>query len=536
MFRVEVVVLRAIFQSAHSIAEMDQDTKTKFGQPINGCRFTAVALPIFLGCLDVTAASSHAVHHAPSTSLAIALAAQGSQWGAIFSLGVLVAVVLVLAAIGLVLRWHRRGLQQRDAEVFKLVENLRKEVSERKEAQKALEESQKFIMRQERLAAVGQLAAGLAHEFNNIMTIVQGHAAMLMDNPNLDDESTKSLAYVTEGVERMSKLIRQMLAFSSKQVMQQKVLDVRETLGHTSETLSRLLGEKVALSFEIAPRLPPILADPDMFQQIVVNLVVNARDAMSKGGQLTIRAAERSFAAAEIMAKSGRKAGRFVRLSVTDTGTGMDTAIISRLFEPFFTTKEIGKGTGLGLATVHGMVNQHQGWIEVESKLGQGTTFDIYFPASDQPLETEATPEDAPEVRGGKETVLVVEDEAVLRELVREILSIHGYSILEAANGLEGLNVWEENREKVDLLLTDMAMPHGLTGRELADKLRKDVPGLPVVFSSGHSQEMIESTEDAGQCTFYLSKPYTPTLLAQAVRHALDSAQNRETPVAVPTS
>jgi CheY-like chemotaxis protein len=214
----------------------------------------------------------------------------------------------------------------------------------------------------------------------------------------------------------------------------------------------------------------------------------------------------------------------------------MDDATKTHIFEPFFTTKEIGKGTGLGLATVHGMVNQHHGWIEVESKLGRGTTFDIYFPVSDQPLETPAVPEEAPEVLGGNETVLVVEDEAVLRELVREILSIHGYSILEAGNGLEGLTVWEENRGKIDILLTDMAMPHGLSGRELADKLRKDEPGLPVVFSSGHSQEMIESTEDAGQCTFYLSKPYTPTLLAQAVRHALDAARNRETAVAAPVS
>ena len=393
-----------------------------------------------------------------------------------------------------------------------------------------------FILRQERLAAVGQLAAGLAHEFNNIMTIVQGHASMLMANPNLDEESVASLAYITDGVDRMAKLIRQMLAFSRKQVMQQKVLDLRETLGHTSEMLGRLLGEQVALRFEIAPRLPPILADPEMFQQIVVNLVVNARDAMSSGGQLTIRAAESNFAAADIPAKSDRKAGRFVRLSVTDTGSGMDTAIVNHLFEPFFTTKEVGKGTGLGLATVHGMVNQHQGWIEVESKLGLGTTFDIYFPATDQPLEKPAEPDDLAEVRGGKETVLVVEDEAVLRELVREILTLHGYSVLEAANGLEALSVWDENRPKVDLLLTDMAMPHGLTGRDLADKLRKEDPRLPVVFSSGHAQEMIESAEDAGHCTFYLSKPYNPAQLAQVVRLALDSARKRETSVAAPAS
>jgi signal transduction histidine kinase/ActR/RegA family two-component response regulator len=514
--------------------------KTNFAKSKRGCCFPAVVLAVFLGCLCVSARDSAAAVHAPSASLALALAPLVYQWAAIYALGFMLVAVLVLVVVRWAHRWHRRALQQRDDEVFQLVDewtkSLQQEVSERKQAQQALQESQQFILRQERLAAVGQLAAGLAHEFNNIMTIVQGHASMLMDNPNLDEESVKSLAHITEGVDRLAKLVRQILAFSSKQVMQRKALDVRETLGHTSEMLGRLLGEQVALRFEIAPRLPPILADPDMFQQIVVNLVVNARDAMSSRGQLTIRAAESSFAAADIPPKSDRKAGRFVRLSVTDTGSGMDTAIINHLFEPFFTTKDIGKGTGLGLATVHGMVNQHQGWIEVESKLGQGTTFDIYFPATDQALEKPIEPDDQPEVRGGKETVLVVEDESVLRELVREILSIHGYRVLEAANGLEALRVWEENREKVDLLLTDMSMPHGLSGRDLADKLRKEDPRLPVVFSSGYSQEMVERSEDAGQGAFYLSKPYTPVQLAQAVRQALDSSRKRETSVAAPAS
>jgi two-component system, cell cycle sensor histidine kinase and response regulator CckA len=397
-----------------------------------------------------------------------------------------------------------------------------------------LNESQEYVLRQERLAAVGQLAAGLAHEFNNIMTIVQGHAALLKDNPRLDEESAKSVNYISEGMERMAKLIRQMLALSSKQVMQQKALDVQDILRQTSEMLGRLLGEQVRLNLEMAPQLPPILADPDMFQQIMVNLVVNARDAMSSGGQLTIRATESDFAAADIPPKSDRKPGRFLRLSVTDTGSGMDTAIISRLFEPFFTTKDIGKGMGLGLATVRGMVNQHQGWIEVESKLGRGTTFDIYFPATDQVPEKFAEPAELPEVRGGQETVLVVEDEAVLRELVREILSLHGYSVLEAANGLEALIVWEKHSKKVDLLLTDVAMPHGLTGRDLADQFRKENPRLPVIFSSGYTQEMLEANENSGECTFYLSKPYNPTQLAQIVRQALDASQNPKTPTAIP--
>jgi two-component system, cell cycle sensor histidine kinase and response regulator CckA len=431
-------------------------------------------------------------------------------------------------------------LRQRDDEVFQVIDqwtkSLQQEVAEGNQTQRALQENQQSIMRQERLAAVGQLTAGLAHEFNNIMTIVQGHASLLMDHPNLDEESVKSLTHINDGVERMAKLVRQMLAFSRKQVMQQKALDVRETLGHTSDMLSGLLGGQAALHFEIAPQLPPVMADPDMFQQIMVNLVVNARDAMSSGGQLTIRAGEALFTPADIPAKSERKAGRFVHLSVTDTGSGMDAATINHLFEPFFTTKGIGKGTGLGLATVYGIVNQHRGWIEVESKVGQGTTFDIYFPTTDQAPEKPAEEVSQLEVRGGKETVLVVEDELVLRELVREILTTHGYRVMEAADGLEAMKVWEENREQVDLLLTDIAMPHGVSGRDVADKLRKDDPQLPVIFSSGYSREMIERSEDASRGAAYLAKPYNPTQLAQAVRGALDAARKRETALATTAS
>jgi signal transduction histidine kinase/ActR/RegA family two-component response regulator len=429
-------------------------------------------------------------------------------------------------------------LKQRDAEVFQLVDqwtrSLKQEVAERKEAERALQASQEFVMRQERLAAVGQLAAGLAHEFNNIMTIIQGHTSLLMENPNLDEDSIRSLAIINDGVERTARLVKQMLAFSRKQVMQRKPLDVKETLGHTAEMLGRLLGEHVRLDFEIAPRLPAILADPEMFQQIVVNLVVNARDAMSSGGQLTIRADLARFTAADIPAHSDRRIGPFVRLSVSDTGSGMNTAIINRLFEPFFTTKDIGKGSGLGLATVHGMVNQHEGWIEVESQVGKGTTFDIYFPVTGQVPQEAAEPSAAPEVRGGKETVLMVEDELVLRELVREILQSHGYRVLEAANGLQALQVWDQNRGRIDLLLTDVAMPDGMSGRDLASKLRQEQPRLPVIFSSGYSQEMLQNNEAAGPGVTFLSKPYRPLQLAQAVRDALDAAEQADSPLATP--
>jgi two-component system cell cycle sensor histidine kinase/response regulator CckA len=519
---------------------MFRNVKTNFGRMKNRFPLQAVVVLLFCWSLRLSARPGGALGEQPGPSLALVVDPRVYQMIGLYGLGVVLLVLVVMLAGRWVTGWRRKLLQQRDDEVFQLIDDwtksLRQEVAERKQAQRALQENQELMLRQERLAAVGQLTAGLAHEFNNITTIIQGHASLLMDDPNLGEDSVKSLSHITDSVERMAKLIRQMLAFSRKQVMQRKALDLSATLVHTLDMLDGLLGEQVALRLEVAPQLPPIMADPEMFQQMVLNLVVNARDAMNSGGQLTIRAIEVNFGAGDIPSQSERKAGRFVCLSVTDTGSGMDNAIIQHLFEPFFTTKEVGKGSGLGLATVYGMVNQHEGWIEVQSKVGQGTTVELYFPVTDRTPEKSEEPEASTDVRGGKETVLVVEDEVVLRELLREILTSHGYRVLEAANGPEALGVWGENREKVDLLLTDIAMPHGFSGRDLADKLRKDDPRLPVIFSSGYSQEMIERSEDTRLGASYLSKPYNPVQLARSVRRALDGASQRETSVAAPAS
>jgi len=493
---------------------MHQDVKTNFRRTQSGCPLQAVVI-VIVWAYRVSASNSGAYGQEGGNSLASVAKTGDYQMAGLYGLCVIFLVVVLVA------RRTRR---------------LKQEVAESRQAQLALQERQEWVMRQERLAVVGRMTAGLAHEFNNITTIIQGHASLLMDNPKLDEDSIKSLAQITDSVERMAKLIRQMLAFSRKQVMQPKALDLGLTLANTSDTLRGLLGARANLRFEIAPHLPPIMADPEMFQQMVINLVVNARDAMNTGGQLTIRANEAIFVAADIPAQSERKAGRFVRLSVADTGSGMDNETMQHLFEPFFTTKEVGQGSGLGLATVYGMVNQQQGWIEVESKLGRGTTFDLYFPVTDEPLETPEKHETSLEVRGGKETVLVVEDEMILRELLREILTSHGYRVLEAGNGLEAQTIWEESREEVDLLLTDIAMPHGLSGRDLADKLRKDNPRLPVIFSSGYSHEMIERSEDASLGVSYLSKPYNPVQLAQSVRRALDAVNKSVASLAAPAS
>ncbi len=443
------------------------------------------------------------------------------------------AAVIVLAW-RLVQRWRQRTRRQRDEEIFRLVDqwtkSLQQEVAERKQAQRALQESQDWIMRQERLAAAGQLAAGLAHEFNNILTVVQGHAFLLLNNPDLDDESLKSVHHINDGVERTARLIKQMLALSRKQVMLRKPLDMKESLDQTAEMLNRVLSEQVVLKFEIVAHLPPIMADAEMFQQIILNLVVNARDAMSSGGRLTIRADEAKFTANDLPPKSNRKPGRFIRLSVADTGSGMDNAIISHLFEPFFTTKDVGKGSGLGLATVHGMVNQHQGWIEVQSEIGKGTCFDIYFPiAEDSPQKAHAEAEPGA-IRGGKETILMIEDQEALRQLVREVLQNHGYHVLEAPTGSQAIQLWETTQSKVDLLLMDVSTRHDDSGQKMAARFWQDNPRLPVIFICDNTREMIELHGQPSQSVTYLSKPYGPAQLIRAVRDALDALAPVTTP------
>ena len=416
--------------------------------------------------------------------------------------------------------------------MFKLVDewtkSLQQEVLERKQAQKALVESQEIVMRQERLAAVGQMAAGIAHEFNNILTVIQGHAALLMENPSLDEESVKSLNQITSGVERTAKLIRQMLAFSRKQVMQREVLDLSAVATNAVDMLGPLLGESIVVrrSFSRAPLT--VMVDATMIEQIMVNLAVNARDAMPKGGVLTVSTSEVEVTEADAQAKGERRAGKFARLSVADTGCGMDAAVVDHLFEPFFTTKEVGKGVGLGLATVYGMVKQHQGWIEVESQPGKGACFHITLPFTEKPAEEPARSAPLSDVPGGKEIILVVEDEEALRELVREILEGHGYHVLEAGNGVEALRVWEAQGKKVDLLLTDNVMPEGISGRELAEKLMQADPLLPVILTSGYSQDMIERDAGLDGKIKFFSKPYHPAQLAQAVRESLDAGKNGE--------
>ena len=376
----------------------------------------------------------------------------------------------------------------------------------------------------QKLESVGQLAAGVAHDFNNILTIIQGYADCLIARSPSDPATAKALKQISDAARRAAALTRQLLMFSRKQVIQPKVLDMNAVLQNLANMLQRLLGEDVALEFSYAPTVPPIEADTGMLEQVVMNLAVNARDAMPKGGKLSIGTSsvvlDEEFARQHLESRAGTS----VCVTITDTGCGMDRQTLDRIFEPFFSTKEVGKGTGLGLATVYGIVKQHRGWIEVNSQVSCGTSFKVYFPATsrehDVMAETSAAP---PFVRGGKETILLVEDEPVLRELVRDILGHYQYRVIEAASGIEALKAWDEHDGRVDLLLTDMVMPEGMTGIDVAAQLRKRKPGLRVIFTSGYSAEVVGRDFSQSDAAF-LSKPYLPPQLAQLVRQCLDAA------------
>jgi two-component system cell cycle sensor histidine kinase/response regulator CckA len=287
--------------------------------------------------------------------------------------------------------------------------------------------------------------------------------------------------------------------------------------------LRRLLGEDVTLQVNYAPNLPLVHADPGMMEQILMNLSINARDAMPKGGTLFVDTAAVKFDETAARRMAGASPGEYVCVTVKDTGKGIPPEVMPHIFEPFFTTKDVGKGTGLGLATVYGIVQQHKGWIKVSSKVKEETVFQVYLPALADTGELRETVAVPPEIRGGSETVLVVEDETPLRQLVKSVLQRHGYRVLEAESGVDALPIWLQYRDQISLLLTDMVMPHGVSGRELAQRLRGDKPELKVIYSSGYSLAVVGGDMVLREGLNFLQKPYHPRKLAQAVRDCLDA-------------
>jgi PAS domain S-box-containing protein len=374
----------------------------------------------------------------------------------------------------------------------------------------------------QKLESVGQLAAGVAHDFNNILTVIMGYSDTLAGRPDLSADVREPLKLIAEASGRAASLTRQLLMFSRKQVVQLKSLELNMVLQNLDKMLSRLLGEDIVLQTHYGAPLPRIEADTGMLEQVVMNLTVNSRDAMPKGGTLKISTSVARIDSAYVSRNADSRLGTFACLTIRDSGTGMDRKTQERIFEPFFSTKEVGKGTGLGLATVYGIVKQHEGWIEVESAPGQGTTFRIFFPEASEMLSRSAPAAEKLEVTGGRETILVVEDEEVLRELVREILLQYDYQVIEAGSAVEALRVWDAHEGRIDLLLTDMVMPEGMSGKDLAAQLQGRAPELKVIYTSGYSPEVMGTEIERGQSLF-LPKPYLPPQLAQIVRLSLDS-------------
>jgi len=379
------------------------------------------------------------------------------------------------------------------------------------------------LRQSQKMDSLGQLAAGVAHDINNILTIIQGHAGLLLSAAPPDSDAAKSASQIVAASDRAAGFIRHLLAFSRKQIYRTKILDLNAVLRNLELLLPRMLGTPVTLEIKCAEQLPNIAADTALVEQVVMNLAINARDAMPKGGKLIIETSALDLDSASARRYPEGRAGRFVCLSVTDNGCGMEPGVIHRIFEPFFTTKETGKGTGLGLATVYAAVKQLHGWIEVQSQVGAGTTFKIFLPASDQAIAAPATtPPPTENVQGGKETILVAEDESALLELMRSTLGLYHYQVLTASSGQEALEVWERHQGNVDLLLTDLIMPGGMTGRELAVELKSRKPDLKVIFTSGFNASSVGKDATNGDTTF-LPKPYLPEEVARLVRNTLDA-------------
>jgi len=382
------------------------------------------------------------------------------------------------------------------------------------------------LLQAQKMEGIGQLAAGVAHDFNNILTVIQGHSGLIQIRLPETDPCAKSISQVLTASKRAATLVRQLLIFSRKQVTQFRDIDLNETLTNSLAMMERLTGEHIQLDFQPGENLPAIHADDSMIEQVVMNLAVNARDAMPDGGKIHVTTALTTVNRAANPLDPQERHGEFVCLTFTDTGCGMSPEILGRIFEPFFTTKAPGQGTGLGLATVFSIIRQHEGWLEVASQPKQGTTFKLYFPASQSPAVKAAVVDDG-ELKSGRETILVAEDEEPLREMIAELLAYQGYKVLTARSGRHAIEVWAAAGGAIDLLITDMIMPEGILGGELAEILLAEKPGLKVIFTSGYSPEMAGKNISLVEGINFMAKPYSVGKMAQLVRQCLDAPANK---------
>ena len=390
------------------------------------------------------------------------------------------------------------------------------DITERVKMEEQYRQSQK-------MEAIGQLSGGVAHDFNNILTVILGHVGLLGMRKDLPLEIQESAGEIGRAAERAANLTRQLLMFSRRQTLQLRDLDLNEVVTQTTKMLQRVLGENIQMQFRYAPKPLFLHADAGMMDQILLNLAVNSRDAMSKGGRLLIETSEAEIDEGSASQLPEAQPGSYACLSVSDTGGGIPPDVLPHIFEPFFTTKEVGKGTGLGLATVYGIVQQHHGWINVYSRTGQGTTIRVYLPRLAMASDARSERASFSSLPRGRETILLVEDESALRTLVGSVLSQLGYRILDASSGPGALEQWRQHKDDIHLLLTDIVMPDGMSGIELAERLLAEKPGLKILYSSGYSAELAGKDLSLQEGVNFLAKPYDPHKLAQTVRTCLDA-------------
>ena len=396
------------------------------------------------------------------------------------------------------------------------VQGIARDVTQRRHLEEQLTHAQ-------RMEAIGHLAGGVAHDFNNLLTVVTGYSELVLRRLSAESPVRQEIEQIKKAGERATTLTRQLLAFSRKQMLQPRVLDLNAVLSDVEHLLRRLIGENIQLTMVLGPDLKRVKADPGQMEQIIMNLAVNARDAMPQGGMLTVGTANVVLDDDYANQHVDVKPGQYVMLAVSDTGIGMDDHTRSHIFEPFFTTKVKGKGTGMGLSTVYGIVKQSGGYVWVYSEPNQGSTFKIYLPRIDDPIETQDAANLAEELSAGVETVLLVEDEEAVRSLVCKVLRASGYTVLESLNPADALRIAREHPDPIHLLLTDVVMPQ-MSGREVANQVIVLRPSTKVLFISGYTDDAIVHHGVLDPKTAFLHKPFSPDALARKVREVLDNS------------
>ena len=426
----------------------------------------------------------------------------------------MLAIVMIFSP-GLVMRRLQTLLgseRKQSQKLKKSNQDLLNEIQARKEAEQMRDRLEEQVRQAQKMESVGRLAGGVAHDFNNLLTSITGNIALAQMDLHRSDPMYETLDEIQSAAQRAADLTRQLLAFSRKSIIKPKIVDLHERIENMQKMLERIIGEDVVIHVASGHPQGRIKADPGQIEQIIVNLSVNARDAMPDGGLLTIEVGEIQLGEDYCKMNPDAVPGEYITLSFADNGEGMDEETKKNIFDPFFTTKSEGEGTGLGLSTVYGIVKQHHGFIEVESETGKGTTFTIYFPLvrrKADPIRKSSILDDLPR---GNETILIVEDETMVRNIATRILTRLGYNILSAENGLEALSQIEKYSGTIDLLLTDIIMPN-MNGRELAQKVQEESRKVKILYTSGYSEDIIAQRGILEKGLQFLAKPYTPQTL-----------------------